>query len=207
VFGEMTHNYGRVRQGVPVEHIFNFANQGGVPLTIMELRAACDSEATLIGPAEIAAGDGGGVRLRFDTTAAHGPQRRTVTVYSNDPAQRAIVLSMDGDVALDVAADPPQVYLGSVPPGATVLREVALLSGDGARFAAAATDAPQLSAQVIEAANGPRLLIGTTPGAPLGPFAATIRVPTTSAMRPVLRIDVAGTIAAPAVTSRPAGVP
>jgi hypothetical protein len=190
---------------VPVEHIFNFVNQGGVPLTIMELRAGCDSEATLVGGTEIAPGDGGGVRLRFDTTAAHGAQRRTVTVYSNDPAQRAIVLGLDGDVALDVAAEPPEVYLGTVPPGTTVLREVALLSGDGARFAAPATDAPQVTTQVIETPAGARLVIGTAPDAPLGPFTATIRVPTTSAMRPVLRIDVAGTVAADA--ARPAGVP
>jgi hypothetical protein len=197
-FAATTHEFGRVAQGAPVEHTFTFDNAGGVPLTIMQLRTGCEMEAVLLGSAEVTPGGGGAVRVRFDTRAVHGPQRRTVTVYSNDPAQRAVLLSLAGDVALDVAAEPPQIHLGSVPPGAGGLRQVALLSGNGARFGAPATDAPQLEVQVVDVDGQPRLAIGTAAAAPAGPFVATVRIPTTSPTRPVVQVEVGGVIRAPA---------
>ena len=123
-FTETAYDFGRVAQGTPVEHRFAFINDGGTDLTIINLRAACDCEATLHGGRDIAPGAGGAVQGRFDTDAVYGPQRWTITVYSNDPTQRAVVLSVSGEVVLDVAADPPQVYLGVVPPGVAALREV-----------------------------------------------------------------------------------
>lgn len=212
VFGERAHDVGPVPQGTVVEHRFPFRNQGGTELTIMNLRAACDCRATLVGPGDIAPEAAGAVQVRCDTDVVYGPLRRTVTVYSNDPAARAVMLTLTGEVALDVVADPAEVYLGVIPPDTRALREIMIRSGsDGMRIGPASTDAPQL---VLDLAASPAdiysavLTVGTAPAAPLGPFTALIRVPTTSRAHPTLQIKVAGIVATDAPTPRaPNGPP
>jgi hypothetical protein len=207
-FAATAYDFGRVAQGTPIEHQFAFANDGGSELTIMNLRAACDCRATVIGGGELAPHGRGAVQARFDTDAVFGPQRRTVTVYSNDPVQRAVTLTLTGEVALDVAADPAQVYLGVVPPGAAAIRDVTVrLGGDGLRVGPLTDPAPvPLALQLADAPldiHAVTLTIGTAPGAPLGPFSTVIRIPTTSARHPILQIPVTGIIAADAPTPRP----
>ncbi|MGH7785883.1 MAG: DUF1573 domain-containing protein [Candidatus Binatia bacterium] len=207
--GTTAFDFGRLPQGTPVEREFAFANRGGTDLTIIELRTACDCTATLAGGTVVAPGGSGVVRLRCETDAAHGAQRRTVTVYSDDPTQRAVVLSLSGEVALDVVAEPPQVYLGSVPAGAAALRDVTLLAGTSAiRFGAPFGDSALLAIELLDAADGApaTLRIGTAAGAPPGPFQTTVRVPTTSAQHPVLRIAVAGAISGDPAAPDAAGI-
>lgn len=208
-FTETAYDFGRVAQGAPVEHHFTFVNDGDTALSIVDLRAACDNQVTLLGGPEIAPHAGGAVYGRFDTDAVFGPQRRTITVYSNDPTQRAVLLTLIGEVVLDVAADPPQVYLGAVPPGVPVVREVALRSGnDALRIGVPQSEAPHLTLRLGDAPDGSAaaiLAIGTAPNAPPGPFKAEVRVPTTSAQHPLLRVTVAGTIDPAAPVPRGAG--
>ena len=117
------------------------------------------------------------------------------------------------EVVLDVAADPPQVYLGAVPPGVPLVREVALRSGDDAlRLGVPQSEAPHLTLRLGDAPDGSAaavLAIGTAPDAPPGPFKAEVRVPTSSAQHPVVRVTVAGTIdpAAPVPRSAGSGAP
>lgn len=197
-FTETAYDFGRVAQGDPVEYNFTFTNDGDAALNIIDVRAACDTQVTLVGGNEIAAHDGGAIQGRFDTDAAVGPQRRTLTVYSNDPQQRAVLLTMTGEVLLDVIADPAQVYLGAVPPGMSVVREVALRTGsDAIRLGVPQSDAAFLALRIAPPANGSAagiLAIGTSAAAPPGQFKAEVRVPTTSPRHPLLRIVVAGNI-------------
>lgn len=205
-FAETTYDFGRVAQGVPVEHRFAFSNDGGTDLTIINLRAACDCEATVVDGREVTAHGTGAVRARFATDTVYGAQRRTITVYSNDPTRRAVVLTVTGEVQLDVGADPAQVYLGVVPPGAPLLRTVTLRTGSQAvHIGAPESDAPQLTVQLdaaIDDTAAATLAIGTAHDAPLGPFTAVVRVSTTSPQHPVLRIPVTGIIAADAPPPR-----
>jgi hypothetical protein len=205
-FSETRYEFGQVAQGTPIEHRFAFANTGGTQLTIINLHAACDCEATVEGGREIPAHGSGAVRARVDTDAVYGPVRRTVTVYSNDPNQGPTVLVLTGDVQLDVAADPAEIYLGILPPGAPPQRAALLRTrSDATHLGVPQADGPQLTVQLDAAADATSaagLAIGIVADAPLGPFSTTIRVPTTSARHPILRIPVAGIIAADAPTPR-----
>ena len=109
-------DFGQLPQGAPIEHGFDVRNDGGAPLTIIDLRTASDCTATLDGPRDLPAGARATLRLRCATDTTPGPQRRTVTVYSNDPEHRAMVLVVTGTVALEAAAA-RRVYLGPVPAG------------------------------------------------------------------------------------------
>lgn len=210
-FVQPSYDFGRVPQGTPVEHQFAFTNDGGTPLTIMNVRSAYDCAATISRGNEIPPHGGAAVYARFDTDAVYGAQRRTITVYSNDPTQQAVMLTLLGEVVLDVAADPSQVYLGVVPPGVPLLREVALRSSeDGVRIYPPQADAPQLALQLSDSPDGAAaaiLAIGTAPQAPAGPFSTVIRLPTSSARHPVLRVKVNGIVALDAPTPMPRSTP
>jgi hypothetical protein len=77
------------------------------------------------------------------------------------------------------------------------------------RLGAPEVDGPQLTVQLADATDGAAatLVIGTTRDAPLGPFSAVVRVPTTSPRHPMLRIPVTGIIAADAPMPRFTPVP
>jgi len=210
-FAQPSYDFGRVVQGTPVEHQFAFTNDGGTPLTIMNARSAYDCAATIAGGNDIPPRGGAAVYARFDTDAVYGPQRRTITVYSNDPTQQAVLLTLTGEVVLDVVAEPSQVYLGVVPPGFPLLREVALRSHeDGVHIYPPEADGPQLALQLSDSPDGAAaaiLAIGTASQAPTGPFSTVIRVPTSSSRHPVLRVKVTGIVALDAPTPMPRATP
>ena len=83
---------------------------------------------------------------------------------------------------------------------------MALRTGnDAVRIGVPQADTPQLVLRLDPAPDGSAaaiLAIGTAPNAPPGPFKADVRVPTTSARHPVVRVAVAGTIDAAAPTPR-----
>lgn len=209
-FAETAFDFGRVAQGTPVNRRFAFMNEGGADLTIINLRAGCECEAMLEGGRDIAPRAGGAVHGHFDTEAVYGPQRWTITVYSNDPTQRAVTLTVTGEVTLDVAADPPQVYLGVVPPGVASLREVALrAANDSVTLGTPESDAPQLALHLDEANDGSNvaavLTVGTAPNAQPGPFWTIVRLPTSSATHPLVRVAISGVIDPAAPPPRPLG--
>lgn len=189
------HDFGQLPQGAPIEHVFDLANSGGAPLTLIDLRTACDCMATIEGPHDLPAGAHAALRLRCDTSTTPGPQRRTVTIYSNDPDHRALLLEVTGTVALIAAAEPPRLYLGPVAAGSDAVRVVTLRAGnDDVRFLGVEGGAPQLRPRLADGENGRVLIVDTADDAPLGPFQTTLRVLTASAARPVVEIPVAGTI-------------
>ncbi|MBX3028340.1 DUF1573 domain-containing protein [bacterium] len=205
---ETAYDFGQVQQGTPVEHTFDLGNGGGAPLTLIDLRTACDCTAAIDGPRDLAPGAHAAVRLRCDTSAAPGPQRRTVTVYSNDPERRALLLALTGTVALVAAADPPRVYLGPVAAGSGAVRVVALRAGnDGVRFLAVEGGGPQLRPHLENGDGGRTLVLDTAPTAPPGPFQTAVRVLTSSPARPVIEIPIAGTIDAATPTAANGAAP
>ena len=64
----------------------------------------------------------------FDTAHDSGHKTRTITVYSNDPAQPVTNLSLAGEIDAEVAADPPALYVGHLQRGQAARNEVRLLS-------------------------------------------------------------------------------
>jgi hypothetical protein len=202
------HDFGQLPQGSPIEHVFDLVNSGGAPLTLIDLRTACDCTASIEGPRDLPAGARAALRLRCDTSAAPGPQRRTVTVYSNDPEHRALLLEVTGTVALVAAADPPRLYLGPVAAGSEAVRMVTLRAGnDGVRFFAVEGGAPHLHAHLEDVAGRRVLIVDTAADAPPGPFQTTLRVLTASAARPVIEIPVAGTVGPPATPTAAGAAP
>ena len=94
VFSATQHDFGPVEQGTRVRHTFRFVNQGEQDLSIDELRSACDCVATTEGLRVLPPGSEGTIDVEFNTEDVFGSQRRTVTVYANDPENMGTILTL-----------------------------------------------------------------------------------------------------------------
>ena len=199
VFAETTYDFGRTPQGTAVTHTFAFRNAGGLDLRIDHLRTSCSCTAAVAPARPVSAGGEGAIEATFDTRDDFGRRTRTITVYSNDPAQAVITLTLRGDIDAEVAADPPQLYVGHLHRGENAANDVRLVVGSSA----AVTFGPvEASGAVVESflreagagAAGKRLSVAIKPDAPLGHFRETVAIHTTSRRRPLLTIPVTGTV-------------
>lgn len=84
---------GKVPVGQPVETTFKIENKGTAPLTITQVHPSCGCTVADYDKV-IAPGATGEVRTKVDTTAMAGPIAKAVTVYTDDPANPRIVLTI-----------------------------------------------------------------------------------------------------------------
>ncbi len=97
---------GKVPVGEPVEVEFTLENRGTAPLEVTQVRPACGCTVAEYDET-IAPGATGTVRAVLDTTSLVGPNAKAVTVYTNDPANPRIQLTIKSN---------PQPFL-TVEPG------------------------------------------------------------------------------------------
>ena len=87
-----TYNYGEVVDGEVVEVDFNFTNTGKSDLIIFNASASCGCTVPEYPQNEnIKPGDGGTIKVRFDTTNKPGKQMKTVTLTTNTNSGKKII--------------------------------------------------------------------------------------------------------------------
>lgn len=196
-FEKTEHDFGRVRQGERVTVEFPFANRGELELTVARVRSGCECMTAGVSAPAVPPGARGSVRVELDTAALFGPQRRTVTVYTNDPARAFTVLTLSGHVDGDIAVDPPRLYLGKIRRGETSPAEAAVQLGAGVRVESVDADVPWIAARVEPALGGrpwPRLVVTVGAAAPSGTFRQTVHLRCSSARRPSVVVPVSGAV-------------
>jgi hypothetical protein len=198
VFEETAYEFGHVSAGTTVAHTFAFRNAGGRDLSIDNIRTSCNCTA-VTSARLVPAGAEGTIRASFDTHDDFGQRTRTITVYSNDPAQAVTTLALHGAIDADVAADPPQLYVGHLRRGQAAPSDVRLIINEPAAIAVGPvqTSGVVLASVVHDStaqATGNRLRITIKPDAPLGAFNDSVLVHTNSTSRPLLTIPVAGVV-------------
>jgi len=95
-----SHDFGKIKQGLPVTHEFRFTNKGKVPLVITNVQASCGCTTPDWSKAPIPPGQEGFIKATFNASAA-GAFNKTVTVTANvDPG--FMQLSIKGEVSAEV---------------------------------------------------------------------------------------------------------
>jgi hypothetical protein len=206
-FEETTHDFGRAVLGVPVSYTFVFRNAGGLDLTIDNVRASCACTVTMPAPRVLHPDDDGTIVVSLDTSRDVGRKARTITVYSNDPAQPVTTLSLIGDVEAELAADPPALYVGHLRRNQVAQNEVHLLARDGVTVASVEGSGKVIDAILRTTPGGARLRVTIKPNAPPGRFKDTITVRTNSTRQPTLSIPVVGVVDAAGSEGHPAERP
>ncbi len=101
-FKKETHDFGKVEQGKPVTHVFEFTNTGKDPIVIADAAASCGCTKPTFSREPIMPGRTGSVSATYNA-AAMGPFNKSVTITSNAESP-SIVLYLKGEVVSKEAA-------------------------------------------------------------------------------------------------------
>lgn len=96
-FSDTEFDFGKVKEGDTVKHVFVVKNTGEEPLFIFKAQGSCDCVVAQYSGAPITAGGEEDLTVFFDTKGRKGHQQRTVTISTNtDPSET--VLTITGEV-------------------------------------------------------------------------------------------------------------
>ena len=97
-FSELEFDFGKIKEGDIVEHVFNFTNIGSDTLKIAQVRASCGCTATLLSANHIPPKGTGEIKTTFKSKGRAGKQKKTLTVFSNDAESPAKKLVFRADI-------------------------------------------------------------------------------------------------------------
>ncbi|WP_338793628.1 DUF1573 domain-containing protein [Bernardetia sp. Wsw4-3y2] len=82
-FEETVHDFGNIKEGEVVEHIFKFKNVGETPLILTGVQPSCGCTASDFTKDPVAPGEEGTISLSFNSSGKVGAQNKTATVKAN----------------------------------------------------------------------------------------------------------------------------
>ena len=82
-FKEKSHDFGDIRQGDKVQHIFEFTNDGDAPLVISSVNVTCGCTAPNWPRTPIAPGASSKIEVVFNSSGKVGHQNKIITINSN----------------------------------------------------------------------------------------------------------------------------
>ncbi len=96
-FVETTHDFGKVKEGEKVVHVYEFKNTGDADLLLQKVRASCGCTTPKYDKQPVRPGKIGHIEVAFNTKGRPGMQRKNVTVTTNTEPP-ATVLSFTCEV-------------------------------------------------------------------------------------------------------------
>lgn len=146
LLGPARHDFGRVFEGVALEHRFELEVRGQQPLELINVHKSCGctkAEAFLVGPGgersplamktPVPPGTRIEVDAVLDTFGRSGKQVKPITLYGNLPGGRQ-ELTLEAEVESLLALDPPILDLGRFVLGSAPRRSAVLSSKAGQRL-------------------------------------------------------------------------
>jgi Protein of unknown function (DUF1573) len=93
---ETVHDFGKVKEGDTLSHIFKVTNKGSEPLFIYKTVGSCDCVGSVVTKDMIAPGKEADLKTYFNTKGRKGIQNRSIVVTCNtDPADITLTLKAD----------------------------------------------------------------------------------------------------------------
>ena len=104
-FESMDHDFGSVAEGIKVEHVYKFTNEGSADLIISNVKPSCGCTVPDYTKTPVKPGDSGEIKVTFDTAGKSGKQQKTVTVNLNTESG-VETLNFKADVAAKAGGMP-----------------------------------------------------------------------------------------------------
>jgi len=97
-----TYDFGTVKEGEKVVHVFEFKNAGDQPLQILRVEAGCGCTTPEWPKTPIMPGKTGAIKVTFNTAGKPGPAYKDITIKSNavlaDKSKERYTLILKGNV-------------------------------------------------------------------------------------------------------------
>jgi hypothetical protein len=98
-FNELFYDFGKVKEGTELSHIFEFTNTGEGELVIHSVNAGCGCAGVKMDDKkEYGKGEKGEIKVSFNTQGRSGVQSKNVIVTTNDPDMPEIILSFTCEI-------------------------------------------------------------------------------------------------------------
>jgi len=203
-------DFGEMERRATGRHNFVFTNKGGYPLKLTSGGTSC-SQCTIskLPEADIAAGESANVLLEWTPRSEEEHFRQTATIYTNDPKQRSITLTVTGRLVQSLTLTPPELVFNNVTPESHSEGKARLLvqssepvkiTGHSLTEEATASYyevsyAPLAEKDVPEGfKSGSEVTVGLKPGLPFGAIHQRIRLKTDLPDTPEPEITILGNV-------------
>ncbi len=100
VVQQKVHDFGDIKQGEIVKASFIISNSGGDLLRIEDVRASCGCTAGKPEKTELKPGESTKLEVTFNSKGRRGLQQQRVTINTNDPDNRELILTIKCNVVL-----------------------------------------------------------------------------------------------------------
>jgi len=99
VFDKKEHDFGVLKPGEIVNHEFTFKNTGGGDLLLHKTKASCGCTASEPAKKLMKPGEESSIKVTFNSTGKHdGDQQQSVTIYTNDPTEPTVYITIKAKV-------------------------------------------------------------------------------------------------------------
>jgi len=82
-FESLEHDFGDIKSGEKVEHVYKFTNTGTADLVISSAKPSCGCTVPSYTQTPVKPGESGEIKAVFDSTGKSGSQNKTITVTMN----------------------------------------------------------------------------------------------------------------------------
>lgn len=97
-FPETKHDFGKIKEGEVVKHVFKFKNSGDAPLKLVSVKGSCGCTVPTYPREDIAPGAEAEINVKFNSKGRVGKQTKTVTIRTNEEGNNMHILTITGEV-------------------------------------------------------------------------------------------------------------
>ncbi len=112
LLSDKSYNFGTIKQGDVIEHIFKFKNTGKNDLIIRKTKSSCGCTAVQLGNKTLKPGEEGSIKAIFNSRGKRGNQHKSITITTNipevagKPNKSNIILTLTGTVTVPEKGNP-----------------------------------------------------------------------------------------------------
>lgn len=97
-FEKSQHDFGVIKEGIIVSHVFKFSNIGKADLEIKDIRTSCGCTAAEPSKKIFKPGESGELKVSFDSKNRAGRTSRTITLVTNDKTEEYYTLTIYAEI-------------------------------------------------------------------------------------------------------------
>jgi hypothetical protein len=114
VVSETVFDFGSREAMGNAEHDFIIQNMGTEVLKIERVSSSCGCTTAKLEQTEIPPGASTAIHASFDLKGRSGEQEKTITIYSNDPKQPQLILTLKGKLIRELDISPQGLFWGRI---------------------------------------------------------------------------------------------
>lgn len=178
------YDYGTAYEGQFVSHVFEIKNAGTAPLDIRGVRTSCGCTTGAPSKDHLMPGEVSDLQVTFDTRSQKGHKVRTISVFTNDPQSPSSVVTLQGNVKVQVEAEPSEINFDKVKLGGEASREVTITDLNGGKdfkVGPVTNSSPFIKVTQVprkDGKQGAMVEVALVKGMPIGQFDDTVNIMT-----------------------------